>query len=122
MADSAAAESSPSTWPERSKRHTSRRPSRLSNGHDVRPEDAANGCPTAVASDARVEVAVGSKRERPNEVAVDDRSAATAESDRHVADEPREGQMSPAQPCHSHIASLCTALHLKHSLTAVAPV
>ena len=47
----------------------------------------------------------GSKRGCSNVVAVGDRLAATAGTDRHVADDPREGLAGPSQPCHGPIPS-----------------
>ena len=48
---------------------------------------------------------VGGKRERSNELAVGDRSAATAGTDRQVVGDPQEGEIAPLQPCHGLILS-----------------
>jgi len=68
-----------------------RRASPLNVRHDVLPEGAGIGSSTVETTDAHLEVHVGGKRERSNQVAIDDNVAATGSTDRHIPDNPSEG-------------------------------
>ena len=60
---------------------------------------------TLETTDAHLKVNVGDKRERSNQVAIDDNVAATSSTDRHVPDSPSEGAVRPLRTCHGLIPS-----------------
>ena len=82
-----------------------RRASPLNVRHDVLPEGAGIGSSTVETTDAHLEVHVGGKRERSNQVAIDDNVAATGSTDRHIPDNPSEGAVRPLRTCHGLIPS-----------------
>ena len=112
-----AAESAASAAETRTSLSQTRRRSPLSCPTDTSPRDAAACPPTAEEEDERVDAHVGDKRERSNEVAIQNRSAATSGSGRHVLDNPHEGAKNHAQPRHALCASLLSALHTRIRLT-----
>ena len=105
MSATTSAESSSSSAAGRPLSSRPRRPSRLSVRYDAPAEGARSiPLPSDVAAE-HLDVHAGDKRERTDEVAVGDRPAATASSDRHVADEPHEGAVISLQSCLSLIPS-----------------
>ena len=89
----------------RSLRHRPPRPSPLSNGRGTSLEGAASDVRPTIQEDRPRDVDAGSKRGRTDEVAIGDQPAATAITDRHLADDPYEGAVAPLQPCESLIPS-----------------
>ena len=120
MADATDAKSAASAAAERLARARPRvrRPSGLSVRHDARLEGAGEPCSTAPEADEHLDALTGNKRERSNEVAIGDTSAATASSDRHVADDPCDGTTAPLRPCRGLILSRGCASQVPLGMTA----
>ena len=105
MAGPIGSDSGSSTAGVRSMCHAPRRPSRLSVRHNAALEGAGSVPPRTGEQEEVPDVKSGSKRGNSNEVAVGDRSAAMAVTDRQVADDPCEGAVTPSQPCRGQIPS-----------------
>ena len=86
MVDSIAADLASSTACGRHLRHQARRPSPLSVCQDAHLEPAGSVPPTTGEDEEVPDIESGSKRGRADEVAIGDRSAATASTDRQGAD------------------------------------
>ena len=103
MADPTAPDSATSAAAEQSARTRARRPSPLSVQNDLHLERSGDGSIITIATEAHPNENVGDKRGRSNEVAIDDKSAATTNGDRNLPDNPCEGAVIPLRRCHSVI-------------------